>query len=71
MHNKTCCVLHRSTKSSGTSPEIFAQPSLSPNSHRRLLVETLLSEGQTRALCEDLAVAEEGLDENQYLLLRV
>lgn len=61
------------TKSSGTRdlPEIFAQPSLQPDSHRKLVVETLLSEGHAGALWEDFPVAEEGLGENQYILFRV
>jgi len=71
MHNKLVVCYTEGTKSSGTSPEIFAQPSLGSDSHRKLLVGTLLSEGHTGAFCEDFAVAEEGLDENQHLLFRV
>lgn len=58
------------TKSSGKNSKIFAQTSFSPDTHRKLLVETLLSEGHIGAFCEDFAVAEDGSGENQHLLFR-
>lgn len=50
--------------------KIFAQPLFSPDSFRKLLVETWLSEGPVGAFCEDFAVAEDGSGENQHLVLR-